>query len=744
MSNATGIATNQNAFVTDQAFDTNKFDFTTNWFQAYDVPLTNGVNHVTLRVSDRAGNMTTTNFNVTLNYSGATNPVVSLAWPTNGMELCGSSFTLRGMVDDPCASVSATVTDTNGNVNTIAGEVERSGVLWVENLPLAEGTNWITLNVTNAAGHSSETNMSVVKSDMTLMVTNISGDLWQPPVNVSGFVSDTTAAIYVNGLKGTNYGNGTWEVDNVPLSASGVASFDVNAIPGGGGDPAINTNVDKAPEILIVKYDETTTDYNHDSVRDTNNTVWTRHYLAGLTVHAGGMYYETNCGYSDISNYGFHEGWPYSYDDQFSWSDTDPAGLEIYTVGGVLNYVGPVLWGSWMDSYYQAAMAIPDGAYYYGDAKAPYQWHDAYSIDNLTVGAATQLKLYTGGRALSGQKNLFCINARADEYDQVTDNIDYYVWEALNSRSVDKTRLEVGTMGSAGGDGNLWVALADNAEPDVTVVAPGIKHYNAWASPTKYELVHQTVNPALTDTNLARLNLGVGEEVDFHFSNEVDGSITAAASWSKTAGFLDYSSGFEEFEALDTAQTATVTVTAEGVTLPPVTFNVLEPSGIATNTYKVNEYTNYFHVGNSGAGMYIRVYIAPTDVSFYRVQCMEVGEDATNITGYYTNYMSLPGYPSNLSHIGQGANDPFQINTDNSWEHTPSRDWDNAWWQNLTPPPSWSAGGFIWNIPGAWTVDGSTWHTNMTPWSQVFTNQADGTMTIQKFGLSVTRNPSSP
>jgi hypothetical protein len=151
ISNATGIATNLAVLVTDQVFNTNTIDYTTNYFQAYDVALTNGVNRLTLRVTDREGNTTTTNFNVTLDYTGATNPAVKLTWPTNGMEICQSSFTLRGWTDDSAATVAATITDTNGDTSSVSGEVERSGVLWVDNLPLAEGTNWVTLWVTNSA-----------------------------------------------------------------------------------------------------------------------------------------------------------------------------------------------------------------------------------------------------------------------------------------------------------------------------------------------------------------------------------------------------------------------------------------------------------------------------------------------------------------------------------------------------------------------------------------------------------------
>jgi hypothetical protein len=85
--------------------------------------------------------------------------------------------------------------------------------------------------VTNSAGLSSETNISLVKSDMTLAVTNIDGDLWLPTVNVSGLISEATYSVWVNGVQGTNYGDGTWSAVNVPVSAGGVASFDLNALP---------------------------------------------------------------------------------------------------------------------------------------------------------------------------------------------------------------------------------------------------------------------------------------------------------------------------------------------------------------------------------------------------------------------------------------------------------------------------------------------------------------------------------
>ena len=93
LTNAAGQWTNLPMYVVDQEFDMNAFDFSTNYFQAFDIPLATNANYLTLRVTDRAGNTRSTNLIVTLDYAGATNaPVFAPRWPTNGMHLSGDSF----------------------------------------------------------------------------------------------------------------------------------------------------------------------------------------------------------------------------------------------------------------------------------------------------------------------------------------------------------------------------------------------------------------------------------------------------------------------------------------------------------------------------------------------------------------------------------------------------------------------------------------------------------------------------
>jgi hypothetical protein len=242
VTNAAGFRADVPGAVTKQWFDTNIFDLTTNWFQCYDIRLTNGDNTIVLRATDLAGNVSTNVYVFTLDYSIATNvPVLKLFWPQDGFQISGDHFDWRGWVDDATAEVSGWVVTTNGLTNTFSGKVERNGNLWVENLPLSSGTNLLRLMVTNSAGHGSVTNISVSKSDLVLTMDPLAIDPWQPVVDVSGYVSDASYAVWINGVKATVNPDGTWQAAEVPVADGGTASFDMTAYapgeqqPSGGG-----------------------------------------------------------------------------------------------------------------------------------------------------------------------------------------------------------------------------------------------------------------------------------------------------------------------------------------------------------------------------------------------------------------------------------------------------------------------------------------------------------------------------
>jgi hypothetical protein len=103
------------------------------------------------------------NISILLDYSSRTNPpAIQLFWPQNGEQISGTNFAWRGWVDDPTATVSAQVVGADGATNTITGLVERNGNFWVENLPMANGTNSLTLTVTDSAGNTGTTNITVL------------------------------------------------------------------------------------------------------------------------------------------------------------------------------------------------------------------------------------------------------------------------------------------------------------------------------------------------------------------------------------------------------------------------------------------------------------------------------------------------------------------------------------------------------------------------------------------------------
>ena len=345
--------------------------------------------------------------------------------------------------------------------------------------------------------------------------------------------------------------------------------------------------------------------------------------------------------------------------------------------------------------------------------------------------ADAEMKLATGGPLGSTQQNLWVISATAT--DEAT------------GQPIAFTNISIGRFGHLDSDGNLYVVLPDNDPDDIPVYVPGNKNYTFTLGAREITMVHEVVHPALTDANLNRTNLGVGEQVNFHFSDD-----SIVATWNETAGSmtLNASTGMYEYEAPDTAQKVDVTPTVNGVELPKITFNVLEPTGFdPVHTRIVSTFTNIFDKGIAEARMQINVYMQPTDVSFYNVWMEEVGEDATNITDYFTDTNLFTTNPAGrLSHKGGFnttlADYPFQLDSNNLWESG----WDtcDSGPLSVNSVGNWSPGGsFTWNIPWKWGVGshGNITHLMTNGWQQVFTVDSNGKVTITKFNnLTVTRD----
>lgn len=137
--------------------------------------------------------------------------------------------------------------------------------------------------------------------------------------------------------------------------------------------------------------------------------------------------------------------------------------------------------------------------------------------------------------------------------------------------------------------------------------------------------------------------------------------------------------------------------------------------------------------GIAGAWMHLRVVIAPTTVSFYRAEIFEVAQPASSINGYFISHPPPP-------HGGdQGANVWHSVGYDN----VVGNNFDNAYlYGSAVLPGPWAPGAFTWDIPAQWRIPNLTGQP-MVGWSQVFMLTADGSLTISKFGKSVTRTISN-
>ena len=228
VSNATRLLTNQTGYLSDEFYDADYSPTIYSSFQLYDVPLTNGLNTITIHATDSAGNITVTNVSFTLDYSTAINPpVLNIVWPQNDTAISGSNFTLHAQVDDNLDRVTATIVDSSGHTNVATAPAQRNGNVWA-GLPLASGTNYLTVMAQNPAGNSVTTNLTLVQSGVIVKMDPLSSDQYnQRFVNVTGTISVTKDSLTVNGVQAIVHADGTWSATDVPVSPVGMAVFDL-------------------------------------------------------------------------------------------------------------------------------------------------------------------------------------------------------------------------------------------------------------------------------------------------------------------------------------------------------------------------------------------------------------------------------------------------------------------------------------------------------------------------------------
>jgi hypothetical protein len=501
LTNAAGSLTNQQVLVVDQYCDTNIWEFTTNYFQAFDVALTNGVNIIAIHATDQAGNTAVTNFSFTLDYSNDTNaPAIQLGWPQNGARICASNFTWRGWVDDPTANVLVSVIDAGGMTNSFEVLVEREGNFWAENIPLSEGTNVLNLFVSDAANNVSSTNITVINLPSGLTVDPVSVDLMGPVLaSVSGTIGLSDHTVWVNGVRATQT-NGTWVAADVP-ARGGTVVIQARAIPnsdngGNGSGGSANQNpasagsytteveIDRPSFIYLASYEgkylEEAGSSDAAGTGSSRTEAATRYgYSTSSGIGGEGHYgidstFESSSAGSMGFSWHYNYGWPNAGPVILYWSySTNGPGTNYSTTYTAetsrLGALGPVIphpppdydaigmeATRWQDEWGVTESGEVDG----------WEWTSHFSMNRAIK---SQLKLWTGGKSVAGSKSLFRLRAGAVRWIKLLIPDPAEPWN-LGFFWLHETIPVRPPIGQQGPDGDYYAMLADgqgvNASPN--------------------------------------------------------------------------------------------------------------------------------------------------------------------------------------------------------------------------------------------------------------------------------------
>jgi hypothetical protein len=535
------ISETGNGWVRDQHYDSATGDFTTNWFQVYDLELAPGTNRVILQFTNYAGASTVKELAYHLDYAGVTTaPAILSQWPTNNSIISGTNFTLRGYIDDPTAIIHATITDANGAVTETDAEIERDGLFWVDNLPLTNGNSVVTLAIKNAAGVGRSQSFTVTKSSVQLIITSVDG-ISEPLTTVSGMIDATGYTVWVNGVKATNITSSSWTAQNVPVVAGGTATFQAvaisdsdnggngtaGAIPPGGpnnaatGNPTSATGLgtssdpEQLPEIRTKTYkmDESFS-YDPGVPCLTNNRLQNTTFGTDWKRGAGGKrltgWHVWSC--EEVSDFASELVWDVSDVGRYrEKNDNGPWSEWAYD-----DFDGNPLPGPPTDREYSFVTYIRDIG-------------DGVTETHRRIGA-TKLELFTGGRALLKRQNIFTLAPTATKLKENGDSDGTVPFGNISLRGKQ-----------LGADGKLYFVFPDNAAVDVTPkVATSVSRYSFNVEKTKHKFF-LTANSTTLKHGQASTAFSVGTRVilDSYFVPPLGGVKSADYTWNAAGRFAN-------------------------------------------------------------------------------------------------------------------------------------------------------------------------------------------------------------
>jgi len=229
------------------------------------------------------------------------------------------------------------------------------------------------------------------------------------------------------------------------------------------------------------------------------------------------------------------------------------------------------------------------------------------------------------------------------------------------------------------------------------------------------KITSATLKAAPSGAAATRTTIAVGEIVSFIGS--------AAGSWTATAGTASGDASFKfVWTAPATPGKATVKLSVETKSATKE-FTIIAPNKLSM--VKAPD-KHEFEPGVAGVCMTTRLIVGPNTVNFGNIQWLEVGCDATGVSGYFKK-RSTASLRHNPNERWQSFNDA------NTGPH------DHAAARNLRRP--YEPGSFTWVIPNKYRVAavGDAGKEFFTTY-QVFTmKDKKGTMSVSKGGQSVSR-----
>ena len=176
-----------------------------------DIALTEGANTLTALATDAAGNTASSGVTVTYVPPDTAPPEISIGTPADGSVVTTDTVTVAGIITD-ASPIDAV------DVNGIAA-VLSNGTFSALDIPLAQGSNTITVTATDAAGINGTATVEVIYSlppEVTITAPAeadlVSGDL----IDVIGTVDDDSATVVVNGVAAP-VASGQFTVTDLPL-----------------------------------------------------------------------------------------------------------------------------------------------------------------------------------------------------------------------------------------------------------------------------------------------------------------------------------------------------------------------------------------------------------------------------------------------------------------------------------------------------------------------------------------------